>query len=219
MNEIMFKAKVKSCKELLVLQNTAITNILEKRLVFEHLDKIIKSNPNLHTYNLFWDWYFYNYIDSQVMELMRILDQDKGSKNLIRFIDSLTDGYTFDNTFFERIKAELISAELSKEMINQLVPLFKSTKLVSDRTALINEISIVSVKDYRDWKVAHNEAQKWERLTLNLTILNECINFVHEKILSYELHLNGSGYPEGTGLLPHIAYDWESIFRIPWIKQ
>lgn len=217
MNEAMFKSKLISCKELLLLQNTAMTNILEKRLVFNRLDKIIKANPDLHVYNLFWDWYFYNYIDSQVMELMRILDQDESSKNLIRFIDSLISGYNLDNTFFERIKLSLATGTVPKELLPSVVPLFDIDELKKDRADLVNEVNVASVRNYRDWKVAHNDAQKWKNLDLNLTKLNECIDFLHKRILAYELRLNGSGYPD-TGLLPHIAYDWESIFRVPWIK-
>lgn len=213
MKDAMFKQKLDSCKKLLQLQNTAMTNILEKRLVFEHLDEIIKTNSDLHTYNLFWDWFFYNYIDSQVMELTRILDKDSDTKNVIRFIDSLIEGFKIDNSFFERIRDMLVSASLSKEMVF----LFDVKQLEKDREELINEISIESVRNYRDWKVAHNDAQKWKDLTLDISKLNECINFVHKKILDYELRLNNVGYPI-TGLLPKIQYDWRSIFRIPWVK-
>jgi len=220
MKKNIFKDKLRSCKELLLLQNTGMTNILEKRLVFERLDKIIKSNPELHVYNLFWDWYFYNYIDSQVMEIMRILDKDPDSKNLIRFLDSLASGFNIDSSFFEKIKNEfnqkIILNELTIEL-NNILP-FDITKIEQDREALLNETSVVSVKNYRDWKVAHNDFQKWEQLNLSLVQLNECVDFLHKKILSYELSLNGIGYPD-TGLLPHISYDWEKIFKIPWIMN
>jgi hypothetical protein len=207
-SESMFNDKVKSCKELLLMQNTAITNILEKRAVYERLEEIVKSNPKLHVYNIFWDWYSNNYIDSQVMELTRIMDNDKDSKNLIQLVDSLIGGHDKDNTFFDRINKLFKSVSL---------PLFNINELESDRDDLNERASASSLKQYRDCKVAHHEPQKWGKLDLNLIKLNEHIDFLHEKILEYELKLNGSGYPD-TGLVHQIHDDWESIFRIPWIE-
>ncbi len=215
----MFNEKMVSCRALLLLQNTAITNILEKRLVFERLDAIIKANEQLKVYNIFWDWYFYNYIDSQVMELMRILDQDESSKNFTRLLDSLLSGATVDAGFFTRIHEALKSASgMASPMFDSLVPLLTTAEIEADKTLLESETNVVLVRNYRDWKVAHNDPQKWERLGLNLAKLNECIDLVHEKVRRYELFLNGSGYPD-TGLTPTITYDWEAIFRVPWINS
>ena len=206
MNEKMFKDKIKSCKELLLLQNTSMTNILEKRYIFERFGAIIKSNPSLHTHNVFWDWYLINYIDSQIMELCRILDKDKNSKNLIRFLESLESGFSIDDSFFEKIRDKILKKETCRELAETLLPLFDVDSIKSDIEKLQNEVIILSVKNYRDHKIAHNEFQKWDRLDLDFKKLNECIDFVHKKILSYEVSLNGHGYSE-RGLLPVISYN------------
>ena len=122
-----------------------------------------------------------------------------------------------NNLFFNKIRNELNNNSLHEALITRLVPIFEVSSLKNDLVDIENETNVESVKNYRDWKVAHIDYQKWDKLNLDLEKLNKTINLLHEKILKYELRLNGVGYPD-SGLLPTITYDWESIFKIPWIK-
>lgn len=213
----MFQDKLKSCKTLLDIQVISMTNILEKRLILGEIDAMIKANPALQHNNLFWEWFFTNYVDGQIMELMRILDQDQGSKNIFRFIDSLLQGNQIDNTFFVRLREELAaSSTLPKQLIEQQVPLFEAASLEADKKLLLEKSE--EIKKYRDSVIAHSDPQKRAKINLTLAEINEVIELLHEKILRYVLCLNGSGYPD-TGLLPTIVYDWKSIFRVPWTKE
>jgi hypothetical protein len=216
MNEKMLQDKLASCKSLLDIQVVSMTNILEKQLILNEINEMVKANPALQQNNLFWEWFFANYVDGQIMELMRILDQDQGSKNLFRFIDSLLQGQQADNTFFTRIREQQISASsLPREMVEQLIPLFEESSLEADKQLLLKKSE--EIKKYRDSVIAHSDPKKRSKINLTFTEVNALIELLHNKILDYILRLNGSGYLD-TGLLPTIAYDWKSIFRIPWSK-
>lgn len=217
MNEKMFQEKLASCKALLDIQVISMTNILEKKLILDEINSMIRSNPDLQQNNLFWEWFFNNYIDGQVMEIMRILDQDQGLKNLLRFIDSLLQGSQADPNFLKKVRdVQISAATLPKEMVEQLVPLFDTASLEADRKLLLEKSE--EVKKYRDSVIGHSDPQKRAKINLTLTQVNELIDLLHEKIKDYVLRLTGSGYPTGTGLLPTIVYDWKSIFRVPWLK-
>lgn len=217
MNEKMFQEKLTSCKALLDIQVVSMTNILEKKLILDEINAMIRSNPDLQQNNLFWEWFFNNYIDGQVMEIMRILDQDQGSKNLLRLIDSLLQGIQADPGFFGRIRdVQLPGTALPKEMVEQLVPLFDTVALAADKKLLLEKSE--EIKKYRDSVIGHSDPQKRAQINLTLTEVNELIDLLHEKIRDYVLRLTGSGYPVDTGLLPTIVYDWKSIFRVPWLK-
>lgn len=216
MNERMFQDKLTSCKSLLDIQVISMTNILEKRLVLSEIDQMIKNDQDLQQNNLFWEWFFTNYVDGQVMEIMRILDQDKDSKNIFKLIDSLLQGHQLDSNFFTRIRdAQIATSSLPREMVESLVPLFDQPSLQADKALLLQKSE--EIKKYRDSVIAHSDPQKRAEINLTLTEVNALIEILHEKILHYVLCLTGSGYPD-TGLLPHIAYDWKSIFRVPWLK-
>ncbi len=216
MNEATFRNKIESCRELLDNQVKSTIDILERRLVFDKLREIIKSNDKLKKDNIFLEYYFKNYIDAQIMAIMRILDTDNSSKNLFRLLDSLISGFVIDDSFLVRIKNDVKVPEINSlnEAINASIPVLDIEEIRCDKYKLNSESE--NIKKYRDWKIAHRDTQKWEKLNLSMTEVNRCIDLIHEKVKYYHLAIDGGGY---TDLTPSIQYDWEEIFRIPWIKR
>ena len=216
MNEAMFKNKMDSCRVLLKTQIDSMTGILERRFVFNRLRGIIRANEKLKGDNIFWEYYFKNYIDAQIMETMRILDKDDSSKNFFRLLDSLISGFMIDDSFFVSIKNSIKVPEDSSlnKAINASIFVLDVEEVRRDKYRLSNESEVI--KEYRDWKIAHSDVQKWRKLNLSESKINCCIDLLHERIRYYNLSINGTGCND---LMPTIQYDWEYIFNIPWIDK
>lgn len=209
--------KIQKWQKILENQLNELTDILERRFIFQETKKIVESNPIIQQGNIFYDYFRINYIYAQIIQLSRMLDQDSRTEsfaNLLSDIESNPD--IFDRKWRDEINKLVAPPDTLKTFGNSLEEKTLSADVVAeDKCKLICQFA--PIKKYRDRKIAHKQAHS-QKPNLSFEKLDQFIDLMHERILIYICFLHGSGYPE-SGLMPVIQYDWQEIFRTPWIKE
>ncbi|OGY91961.1 MAG: hypothetical protein A3H70_01055 [Candidatus Komeilibacteria bacterium RIFCSPLOWO2_02_FULL_48_11] len=191
----------------------------ERQYVFEVERKIIKNNPALSENNIFLEYLFRNYAESQVLAILRIVDKDGDTGSFVALLNDLLKNYEeiiksgkLNQKFINDIDNSSIDSHLKdhfkKEREDNKISL---EKINSDKFDLLKETA--KIKIYRDKWVAHID-RKRVRVVIEFDELNRIINFINSKIQEYYTFLTNSS----ISLL--YTYGLESdkeIFRIAWL--
>ena len=71
------------------------------------------------------------------------------------------------------------------------------------------------VAKFRHTRIAHKNADERLVIDLNFKEVEGALKVLEKLMIKYQLLINQSGF---AGLMPTITYDWEVVFRTPWIK-
>ncbi|MGB7208792.1 MAG: hypothetical protein WBD27_09060 [Pyrinomonadaceae bacterium] len=184
-----------------------------QRQVFERVQAIIQDNP-LILDNVFLGYVVLWYTNSMSIAIRRLRDAKPDSISFMRILQKIKanpkaisrtrtlNGYErheWPNEMFDSF------AGTGNEYLDQSI-------VDADIRDLISKTKILS--DYADRIVAHNDSRPLPVLP-TFNDLSETIVYVGELHNRYLYLLTGVG----TDLVPSITYDWEDLFRIPWIPQ
>lgn len=209
--------KIQKWQKVLEGQIVEMTDILERRFIFQETKKMVEANPDIQQSNIFYDYFRINYIYAQTIQLSRMLDQDPRTESLINLLDDMENNSDiFERKWRDEILKLVAAPNTLKTFGNSLEEKTLNPDVITeDKCKLLCQFA--PIKKYRDREIAHKQA-RGQKPNMTFEKLDKFINFIHERILVYVCFLHGSGYPEG-GLMPVIQYDWQEIFRKPWIKN
>lgn len=207
--------KIQKWQKILEGQISEMTDILERRFIFQETKKIVQNNDSINKDNIFYDYFRINYIYAQIIQLSRILDQDPRTESFSNLLADIENNpEVFERNWRDEINKLVAPPQTLETFGNSLEEKTLTSDVVSeDKCKLL--CTFAPIKKYRDKEIAHKQA-KGKKPNLTFEKLDEFIDLIHGRILVYASFLHGSGYPE-NGLLPVIQYDWQEIFRTPWI--
>ena len=209
--------KIKKWQKMLDGQINEMTDILERKFILEETRKMIESNSAINQDNLFYDHFRINYVYAQIIQLSRMLDQDSRTESLVNLLTDIEENpEIFDRNWRDEI-LKLVSDPSTVETFGHALEEKSLTAdaIAEDKCQLLCKFS--PIKKYRDRQIAHKQS-RGQRPNLSFQKLDEFIEHLHKRVLVYAHFLNGSGYPD-SGLMPIIQYDWQAIFRVPWIND
>ena len=209
--------KIQKWQRILECQLNEMTDVLERRVIFQETKKMVEANSDIQQSNIFYDYFRINYIYAQIIQLSRILDQDPRTESMYNLLNDIEDNPdVFERKWRDEINKLVALPDTLQAFGNTLEEKTLNADVVSeDKCKLLCKFA--PIKKYRDREIAHKQA-RGQKPNLSFEKLDEFIDLIHERFLVYACFLHGSGYPEG-GLMPVIQYDWQEIFRQPWIKE
>lgn len=209
--------KIQKWQRILENQLNELTDVLERRFIFQETKKMIEANPDIQQSNIFYDYFRINYIYAQIIQLSRVLDQDPRTESLFNLLCDIENSpEVFERKWRDEINKLVAPPNVSKIISDSLEEKTLNADVAAeDRCKLLCQFAPIT--KYRDKEIAHKQA-RGQKPNLSFEKLDKFIDLIHERILVYACFLHGSGYPE-SGLMPVIQYDWQEIFRQPWIKE
>lgn len=209
--------KIQKWQKILKGQITEMTDVLERRFIFQETKKMIDANPDIQQSNIFYDYFRINYIYAQIIQLSRMLDQDPRTGSLINLLDDIENNSDiFERKWRDEILKLVVRPKTLQRFGNSLEEkTLNADVVIEDKCKLLCQFA--PIKKYRDREIAHKQA-RGQKPKMTFEKLNQFIDFIHERIRVYICFLCGSTYPQG-GLMPVIQYDWQEIFKKPWIKN
>jgi len=209
--------KIQKWQKILEDQIVEMTDILERRFIFQETKKMVEVNPDIQQSNIFYDYFRINYIYAQIIQLSRMLDQDPRTESLINLLDDIENNSdVFERKWRDEILKLVATPNTLQTFGNSLEEKTLNPDVITeDKCKLLCQFA--PIKKYRDREIAHKQA-RGQKPNMTFEKLDQFIDFTHERILVYICFLHGSGYP-GGGLMPVIQYDWQEIFRKSWIKD
>lgn len=209
--------KIQKWQKILESQLNEMTDVLERRFIFQETKGIVEANPDIQQSNIFYDYFRINYIYAQIIQLSRMLDQDPRTESLLNLLSDIENNPdVFKRNWRDEINKLVASPNTLQTFGNTLEEkTLNPDVLTEDKCKLLCRFA--PIKKYRDREIAHRQSHG-QKPNLSFEKLDEFIDLVHKRILVYACFLHGSGYPE-SGLMPVIQYDWREIFRQPWIKE
>jgi len=201
--------------------NQEVSHMLDSKHVFWEVQNMIRSNASIQKSNIFYSWLAKNYI---VDLLVRIRHQAYGvRKDDISFArllkEIMADPHVLSRKRFERLYKGNSNAQrdfekfygwkkvIRKQHINQA--------MIKRDLANLERIARKLAR-YTNKRVAHLTNARIRTVpTFNQT--NPSIDYLEKLVIKYELILNGANY--GETIFPTFQYEWQDIFRVPWIRN
>jgi hypothetical protein len=212
--------KITQWKSELEIITSDTTDTIESQFIFKRLTEIVAANPKIATDNLFWDHLAASFGADLVLGITRQVDTRTEVVSLLKLLEDIRDncgvvtkqwyedqyennsvlGRGFGTQSFEEHFGS--KPELDLDLINKDIQELKS--------------ATAKVARFRHTRIAHKNVDKRLVIDLNFTEVEEALSVVEKLVIRYQLLLNQSGYDK---LIPSITYNWESIFKTPWIEN
>lgn len=186
--------------------------------VFWEVQSLIRNNPNLHKPSTFYGWMGNMYAAAMSAAVRRLVDRRKDTVSFVRLLEQLKK----DTGLFSRAvyKSRCTNPDLPKGFLDRDYDgLVGKGKQQPDPGEIEREIKDMEartrkLKDFVDTHVAHLGAEPAKDLP-KFQELDDAIDCLEALVKRY-LHLfRGVGL---TSVLPTWQYDWQEIFRYPWIE-
>jgi hypothetical protein len=204
-------------REIEIITND-VTDIIESQYILNYIKKIVTNNKNLNSSNIFWDHILASFGAFLVLGISRQVDNKKEVISLFRLLKDIENNASI-------IKRDWFSKQyeqhnLPKSIGEQHFSENFGSKPELDIYIVKNDIQTLTestskIKKFRHTKIAHKNADKNLVVDLNFSEIENALSIIEKIVIKYQLLLNQSGFRE---LMPTITYDWEKIFRKPWIE-
>lgn len=189
-----------------------------QRDFFWRVQEIIRHNPTLtaegnHFFEFMKGWYESHI----VLAIRRLADPHRATRSYLKFLEKVQRNHhvitrerykqTFVGNFYTEDKADRAFDSLAGNGKDCL----KQEDVEKDKQLLIAKSRIIM--DYVNGRAAHFNPNQ-PAPDLNHTHVDEALQTISDIHKKYHLIFKGSGLATTS---PRILYDWEAIFRIPWI--
>lgn len=203
-----------------------IIDLVENRYVFNEVVSICKKEQKLKEDNLFWDFFKRSYIASMVTGVCRQVDADKDSLSIHNLLNEI-----FENpqsiikrwfvVQYQKNYQNTMRGKMGRMGRNDFEQNFGKGEFVDPVLVFADMGKLLyntrEIKKFRNKRIAHKDKNKKLKFNINFNDLNKAVDILEQITIKYNLLLNQSGYLNNT-LLPIIQYDWQEIFKFPWIK-
>ncbi len=212
----------KKWKKYLKIIHNEISFLKVDHHIFWQVQEIIKANPKIQKESYFYGWMGRLFARDMLIRIRRQIDLRTNDISLARLLfeiaerpdvlnwkkfESLYRGSTVKfNAWSDFKKFYGWKKYIRKKHINPAM-------VRSDLRKVKHEIN--KLKKYTDKKVAH-----WSniptRKILTFESLESPLKTMEKLMIKYQLIFNANNY---SSLMPTFQYDWEAIFREPWIES
>ena len=194
-----------------------VTDAIESQFIFKRLSEIVNTNPKIKTDNLFWDHLTANFGAFLVLGIARQVDERREVISLLKLLKDIRDNAVVitRNWFADQYEPNLprqIGEQHFSESFGSGATLDAA---IVEKDIHDLESTTAKVKRFRHNRIAHKNADERLVISLNFAEVEEALRVIENLVIKYQLLLNQSGYDK---LMPTITYNWESIFRTPWIE-
>ena len=209
--------KIEQWKKEIGIITTDVTNTVESLFIFKRLAEIVQANPRINEDNLFWDHLTVSFASTIILGVTRQVDERAEVISLLKLLKDIRDNATvitrawfvgqYELAGLPRQIGEAHFAEhfgsgtsLDVAIVNQDI---------TDLTSKTKKVAL-----YRHTRIAHKNADERLVIELKMSEPQDALSVVEEIVIKYQSLLNQSGYEK---LMPEIHYNWESLFKVPWI--
>lgn len=194
-----------------------MVNLITKRKIWNSYTESLRGATPSEAESVVHEWLQQNYVDSVAVGLRRVLDATKGTRSLLKLLESMERGsveLSFDNfSYFWRLDASAFAAQDAREMYR---PFTKDGKefdvavLRRDRARLKTENSVL-IKYVNDF-VAHANANANGVVAPPITYgeLHKAFDDVAEVANKYYTLLTCASMLTHEAILPP---GWQNVFR------
>lgn len=194
-----------------------VTDTIETQHIFKRLGEIVVSNQKIQTDNLFWDHLTASFGASLVLGVARQVDDRTEVISLLKLLEDIEVNPTIITRqwFADQYAASGLPGGVGDQHFTKHFganPEVDIALIQKDIQAL--KSATAKVAKFRHTRIAHKNANARLVIDLKFAEVAAALAEIERLVIRYQLLLNQSGYTE---LMPTITYDWEAIFRQPWI--
>ncbi len=193
-----------------------IQQLLINRHIFNEVQEIIRSNPQVQIGSVFYDWMGIVYPSAQVMGVRRQLDNRKDSISLIRLLKEIINcpGVLSRERYLSMYEGSEPPADVPNSEFDRYAgrngQYIDPIRVGEDLENL--KLKAEKIKNFATKRVAHFDHRDFEDLP-TFGELDEVLNYLEELLKKYLLLFRS----QGGDIVPTFLYDWKKIFRYPWI--
>ena len=209
---------LKNWKGILEGLTNDVIDMVESHFLFNRTMEVAVGNPELAEGELFWDNLKKNYASSMVLGITRQIDDKKEVESTTRFLMDLKKHHlqvTKEWYMSEYEKSPVLGREYGKSEFEQNFGVgdrLDVNIVQADIDALRQ--ATAKIEYFRNKRVAHKNKDKTLVFDVSFDDLSTALKELERIIKKYQILINQSGME----LMPVIQYDWEKVYRIPWLK-
>lgn len=195
-----------------------IQSLVVAKHTFHEIQRVINSNPELHQPSHFYDYLSQTYISHVLIGLRRQLKSDTQSISIARLFEELIQSpQSFSRAYFvEKYKGSILEHHANSDFNKFAQPEMDhiDPNLVQANLKQLRKFT-KSCEDFADRIIAHRDKTPPKQLP-TFNEVDACIDLLDKLYVHYFLLFHASSMET---LLPVWQYDWQAIFRVPWIKS
>jgi len=194
--------------------------------IWEETQKVIAANPKLQQPSHFYAWMQDMYVSGIAMAIRRQLDDDTRTMSFYRFLKRLKGDpsaisrkryralYKDGDPPVEQLKRTGLLDQTVNRAYDRLVGAGKPQPDASDIQQEIDDLKRVATRfvDFANQVVAHDDQTKPTALP-TFGEVNDVISYMEKLIQKYVTLLEAAHRSVDL----NFQYDWQAIFRTPWI--
>ncbi|MDB5189997.1 MAG: methylase [Parcubacteria group bacterium] len=209
---------LKNWKEALEGITNNVIDMVESHFLFVRTMEVATANLDLGEGGFFWDHLKKNYASAMVLGIARQVDDRKEVESLHKFLKDLKKNHkiiTKDWYASEYEKSPALGKEFGEIAFEKDFGSGESldeTIVQTDIDALV--LTTSKIEDFRHKRVAHKNKDKTLIFDVSFDDLTHALEELERIVKKYQVLINQSGME----LMPAIQYDWEKVYRVPWIK-
>lgn len=194
-----------------------VQSLMVSRHVYRRVQEIIAANPAIQQSSSFYDCYATEHAAYAAMAIRRSLDTDKQAISLARLLDSISKfpKVLSRERYVGAITGRGYSASYGESGFDDLVGIDQKHVDPEKVKAELEELQRLgdSCKAYTDRRIAHTDKRPPEKLP-TFPEIDACIEHIETVVKRYLLLIRQVCQFD---ILPTWMYDWEEIFRKPWL--
>lgn len=195
-------------------------DLLISQDIIKEVSQIVASNKRIQSSPFFFNWIQDNYVDSVVIGIGRLNDNDNrviSLHNLIKEIIENPEVITRDY-FVSRYTKRLRDMGMADRDFNKFADadekFISKRKLLPDLMFLNDKIKLI--KGFRDKWVAHlDENRPLKQLATHNDVENS-LSALDEIFRKYYMLIDGGGIRTAK---PALQFDWKEALTYPWIEM
>lgn len=183
--------------------------------VYRRIREVVDANPSINTPNLFYNWMSHQYVHASLLGLRRQYDRDAQSISLFRIVSDIhahpdAASRSAHRALYKSAPelADTTFDNLAGRGRDRLPPTVSGADL-----ATLDSVRALHGR-YTDKRVAHSDKTSEIKNVATYEDLFRAVDDVEALVIKYTLLLEAQTM---STLRPVPQYDWEKIFRVPWI--
>ncbi len=193
-----------------------VESLVIAKHVFGEVRRIIQQNPRLHVPSSFYDHLSQTYVSHALMGLRRHVKSCPRSIGLAQLLGELSASpRELSRTYFVGLYKGSGAGSVADRAFNKYAspqsPHINPALVTADLAAL--RMAAKRCEDFADKRIAHRD-RRIPKQVPTFKEIDECVDLLDRLCVKYLLLLRAFAPPT---LLPHWQYDWQEIFRVPWI--
>lgn len=195
-----------------------IEELVVARHIFNETQSIIARNEELREPSSFYDFLARAYASHAVIGLRRLLKSDHQSISLTRLLEDLiASPSAFPRSYYIGLYRGSVVEEYADKDFDRFAspgaPFIDADLVATDLGRFV--AACARCEEFADRRIAHRDRRQPRQLPTYREV-DECIGLADDLYVKYHLLFTAEAM---DSLLPTWQYDWQAIFRVPWIRK